>query len=319
MTSSTKRWQIGVTVLVMVAYLVGLLRNLDESRRRSLQLAEAPVSGDDVSVSLRVVAVNPGSSEMRTRVSFRVDGDLAKDPVTPAVDLKLFLNDIRGPQEIEFPRGRRMNPIEAVFALDGNVNQYPFDRYETSIRMMVAKRARIAPAAQPLAKEAGNKARLPGDTDSGLLVGSSALQQGESVPIVSSIAASIPGLKFEGNSVDRPGQGIEGFNLVVRRADNVVVVSVFTMVLMMSLAMGVFLMSMHALISAEKLDLLPLSLSITLLFGLPALRDAQPGVPALGAFGDYLSYLWAEQIVAVAAIIIIWTWLTRRRRAKQED
>jgi len=59
------------------------------------------------------------------------------------------------------------------------------------------------------------------------------------------------------------------------------------------------------------------SLSVTLLFGLPALRNSQPAVPPLGAFGDYLSFLWAEQIVAVSAVVMIWTWLVRERRASR--
>jgi hypothetical protein len=58
----------------------------------------------------------------------------------------------------------------------------------------------------------------------------------------------------------------------------------------------------------------PLSISITLIFGLPALRNVQPGVPPVGAFGDYVSFIWAEIIVGLSAIIIIWTWLLRSHK-----
>lgn len=317
MASHRKRLQIGLIVLIVVFYLAVLLRNLHESERRSLQLTETPVAGDHVSVSLRVVSVNTGSSEMTARVSFRLDGDLAKDPVTPAIDLQLFLNDIRGRQSIEFPRGRRIEPIQAVFSLDGNVNQYPFDRYDIAIRIMAAKRSHTAPPTQPLTGNAGENAVSPSETESNLFV--AAPRQSELLPIVSSIAASIPGVKFEGQRVERPGLGAEGFNLVVRRADQVIVVSILIMVLMMSLAMSVLLMALQTLASNEKIDLLPLTLSISLLFGLPALRNAQPAVPPLGAFGDYLSFIWAEQLVAVGAVILMWTWLLRRHRANPES
>ena len=135
---------------------------------------------------------------------------------------------------------------------------------------------------------------------------------------MSSINASVPGLKFDGQSVERPDNGLEGFKLSVRRADNVIIVSILIMVLMMSLAMSVLLMSFHALTSTERIELLPLSLCVTLLFGLPALRNTQPAVPPLGVLGDYLSFVWAELIVAVSAVILIWTWLLRQRRNKQE-
>ena len=154
MLSRTKRLQIGLTVLVVVLYSVTLLRNLHESERRSLQLKETPLAGDYVGVSIRVVAVDLAKSEITARVSLRLNGELAKDPVTPAIDLKLFLNGIRGPQEIEFPRGRRINPFEAVFPLDGNVNKYPSDRYGTSIWMMVTKRARSTKPPQTHTDEA---------------------------------------------------------------------------------------------------------------------------------------------------------------------
>lgn len=310
MANRSKRWQIGLILLVMVIYLAVLLRNLHESERRSLRLNEMPIAGDHVGIALRIVAVKPTTSEMTARVSFHLEGTIAKDPATPAVDLKLLLNEIHGPQQIDLPRGRRINPIEAVFSLDGNVNQYPFDRYETSIWMMVTQKARPSQPSRPGTGKADKKA--VSQTVGGLVV--AAPQESEPLPIMSSIDASIPGLKFEGQSVERAGQGIEGFKLVVQRADNVIVVSILIMVLMMSLAMSVLLMTLQALAPDGKLDLLPLSLCVSLLFGLPALRNAQPDVPALGAFGDYLSFIWAEQIVAVSAVILIWTWLLRQRR-----
>jgi hypothetical protein len=300
----------------MVLYSAVLLRNLHESERRSLQLNEVPLAGDYVGISVRVVAVDLAKSEITTRVSLRLNGDLAKDPVTPALDLKLILNVIRGSQEIEFPRGRRINPFEAVFPVDGNVNKYPFDRYETSIWTKVTKRARSIKSSQTQREQSDKEQSPLEETDSGVLV--SASQESETLPIVSSINASVPGLKFEGQSVERPSKGLEGFKLFVRRADNVIIVSILIMVLMMSLAMSVLLMSFHALASSERIELLPLSLCVTLLFGLPALRNAQPAVPPLGVLGDYLSFVWAELIVAVSAVILIWTWLLRQRRDKQE-
>jgi hypothetical protein len=313
MGNGTKRRQIGLSVLVMAVYVVVLFHNLDESERRSLELKERPIAGDHIGISFRVVAVNPRSSDLTARISFRLDGSIAKDPVTPAVDLTLFLNDIRGPQQIALPRGRRINPIETFFSLNGNENKYPADFYEIPIRMMVTRQGRIAPAAQPVTEQASSNAGPHAENDDGLVV--PAALEGECIPIAPSITASIPGLKFKNENVVRTGQGIEGFNLVVRRADNVIVVSVLIMVLMISLAMSVLIMGIQSA-SGEKIELLALSLSVSLLFGLPALRNAQPGVPALGAFGDYLSFLWAEPIVAVSAIIVIWTWLMRQRHSK---
>jgi hypothetical protein len=91
----------------------------------------------------------------------------------------------------------------------------------------------------------------------------------------------------------------------------VIAVSILLMVLMIGLAMSLLGMVFKAMTVGSKVDLVPLSISISLIFGLPALRNVQPGVPPVGAFGDYLSFIWAEIIVGTSAIILIWTWLLR--------
>ena len=113
--SPAKQLLIGLVLLVVAIYSATLLRNLREKDRRSLQLKEMPMEGNYVGVSFQVISVDLAESELTARMSFRLNGDLAKDPITPAEDLTLFLNGIRGSQEIDFPRGRRINPIEAAF------------------------------------------------------------------------------------------------------------------------------------------------------------------------------------------------------------
>jgi hypothetical protein len=315
MVYGTRRLKIVLAVLVVVVAFYGatLVYTSSESDRRSLDVKAIPAAGDSVAVSLRVVAVNPRTSDVIARLTFRLQGSIAMDPVIPAVGLTLFVNDIHGSQEIVWPRGRRINPIEAYFSLNGNENKYPIDSYDSQIRMLVTRMDRVAHAARPVTPpQEGESAAPPAESEGGLVL--TAAEEGERVPIAFSIEASIPGLKFEGKDAG-PGQnGFAGFDLVVRRARNVIVVSAIIMVLMMSLAMSVLTMAIGSALG-EKLELVPLSLSVSLLFGLPALRNAQPGVPALGAFGDYVSFLWAEQLVAVAAVSLIWTWLLRRQRS----
>jgi hypothetical protein len=83
------------------------------------------------------------------------------------------------------------------------------------------------------------------------------------------------------------------------------------MILMSSLSVSLLAMVFKATTSGPRVDLVPLSISISLILGLPALRNVQPGVPPVGAFGDYVSFIWAEIIVGLSAVIIIWTWLLR--------
>jgi uncharacterized protein DUF4436 len=128
-----------------------------------------------------------------------------------------------------------------------------------------------------------------------------------------SIAASIPGIQFKGNISRGNAQEPMGIALHLARAINVISVSLIVMLMMTVLSMSLLAMAVRAAMAREKTDLLPLSVSISLIFGLPALRNIQPGVPPVGALVDYVTFIWAELIVAASAVIIVWTWLLRSR------
>jgi Domain of unknown function (DUF4436) len=81
--------------------------------------------------------VNPANQELTARLGFRLAGNIAQDEVTPATGMKLLINNVKGQQEFDFPQGKRMNRIEPVFPLDGNFNNYPFDRYETTMWLLI--------------------------------------------------------------------------------------------------------------------------------------------------------------------------------------
>ena len=174
------------------------------------------MEGNYVGVSFQVISVNLAESELTARMSFRLNGDLAKDPITPAEDLTLFLNGIRGSQEIDFPRGKRINPIEAVFALDGNANYYPFDRYGSKIWTRVTRKARVvrkapAPSGEPTVDAEHHEEPL-----GGLLV--AAPKESEPVPVKSSSSHLSPALCLKergcrapaGNRRIQPGSAAGG-------------------------------------------------------------------------------------------------------------
>ena len=201
-----------------------------------------------------------------------------------------------------------MNRIEAVFPLNGELNKYPFDRYGTTLWFLMTTPARKIPPQTAKIPEGAEEQALQGDQ---LAVGTADLQQSTTVPLTIALSASTPGIKFEGSVSRESSRKVTGIELRLRRADNVIAVSIVLMVLMSGLAVSLLMMVFRATTSGPKVDLVPLSLSISLIFGLPALRNVQPGVPPVGAFGDYVSFIWAEITVVLSAIIIIWTWLLR--------
>jgi uncharacterized protein DUF4436 len=294
--------------VLLLLYCVLLLRSLNEGSRRSLQLRDDTDAADHIVISALVTAVSPATQELTAQISLRPQGTLAQDEVTPAVDLKLLINNVRSQQEFDFPKGKRMNRIEAVFPLNGELNRYPLDHYRTTLWLLMTTPARKIQRQRSKVPESTEEKAPQGDH---LAVGATALQQSTTVPLTIALSASTPGIKFEGNVSRENSLKVTGIELKIRRADNVISVSILLMILMGGLAMSLLAMVLKATASGPKVDLVPLSISISLIFGLPALRNVQPGVPPVGAFGDYVSFIWAEIIVGVSAIIIVWTWLLR--------
>ena len=309
MPNRGKRFWILIFLLVLAFYSAVVFRGLTESTRRSLLLRDETDAADRVSISIVVTNANPATHELTAQVSFRLSGNIAKDEVTPAVDLHLLLNNFRGEQEFDFAKDKRMNRIEAVFPINGDLNKYPLDRYDTTVRLLMTTPARNAPAEVPKIPASITQHTHPTDE---LAVSPTALLQNEPVAVSISLSASVPGIRFEGNVSRGSSQEPTGIVLHLTRATNVIALSFFVMLMMTALSLSLLAMAIKAR-TAEKTDLLPLSVSITLIFGLPALRNIQPGIPPVGALVDYVTFIWAELIVAASAVIIMWTWLLRTR------
>src|SRR5579863_446806 len=201
--------------LVLVAFMIfiycfALLRNLSEGSRRSLQLRDDTDAEDHILISMLVTAVNPSTHELTAQISFRPQGSLAQDEVTPAVNLKLLTNNVRSQEEFDFPKGQRMNRIEAVFPLNGEVNRYPFDRYETTLWILMTTPARKKQPQISNSPESAEDQALQG------AVGTNTLQQSTAVPLAVTLSASTPGLKFEGNVSRQSSLKVTGIGLKIR-------------------------------------------------------------------------------------------------------
>jgi len=309
MLSKPKRFWILIVSVVVVFYVVVLLGGLTESKRRSLELRDETSAADHVLVSMVVTGVNPFTQELTAQLGFRLAGSIAKDDVTPAVDLKLLVNNGSGKQEFDFPKGKRMERISAVFPLDGDLNRYPFDRDVTTVRLLMTTPTRRVERQAP--KGPPSTPAITEQIDV-LAVSTSTLQNNTPVALSVSVVARVTGIRFKGYVTRSTEQEPMGIVLNINRANIVIVISLIVMSMMAALSFSLLVMVLKAT-TERKVDLLPLSLSISLIFGLPALRSIQPGVPPVGALVDYIAFLWAELIVAASAVIIVWTWLVRSR------
>lgn len=308
--------------LVIAFYLAVLVYNLHESDRRSLTLKQDSPAADAVHVSLKIVNLDVARGEITARMQIRLTGKIAKDEFTPAVNLRFLVNAFQGQQRYELDRGERMSPLTVVFPLAGEPNLYPLDTHEAILAFAATKPGQaVKPPPSPekttslldQLKKAGESET--GETPPGQveLVGKTELASRTWVPVSFDLSASIPGFKFEGEVIETGQEQVTGIQLKLRRANNVIVASLGIQLMMILLALSMLAMVLFGTMKGKGAAIDPLYIAPVLIFGLPALRDTQPGVPPLGAFSDYLSYLWAESIVAACTIISIWTWIARHR------
>jgi len=301
-------------VAVILVYCTVLWMGLTEESRRSLTIVKSSATSNDfVIINVRVTSIDTTQRLLHERIRLIPMGRFAIDKTTPASDLKLLINSASGKQAVVFPKGERIVPIEFNSLLSGNQNRYPFDRYTTDIELVVTAPAQKE--AEPVPQENLDENADPSATT--LIVGASDLNHSETIPIKENFIASIPGVKFEGAVTQNDTYKLMHTTIAMRRANNVIIVSVFVMILMFILAISVVAMVLHVNASAGEMNLLPLSLCVTLIFGLPALRNIQPGVPPVGGFNDYLSFIWAEMMVSISAIALAWTWIVRSQKRQK--
>lgn len=301
-----------------------------------MELSDNVVAADNVLVSITVIGADPTTRQLTARLRIQPRGGIAKDAVTPKIDLRFLVNNSPGQQVFEFPKGEAVSRIEATLPLEGDLNRYPFDHYEANIWLLVdtpdkfmRPKVPVLPPAPPLmpvtppasatpsATAASPAAAiLPAGSDLGDIPPPEIVTQDNwPVPISISVLASTPGMKYTGEVIRSNDIAATRVHLSLKRPFNLVNVSITVMCLMMAIAISVVAMVLKAIVSrGEKPDVLPLSLSIGLIFGLPALRNIQPGVPPVGVLGDYFSFLWAEVFVAAAAIIMALRWVFSAER-----
>src|SRR2546423_5614525 len=93
-----------VTTVLVLLYLAALWFTFTEAHGRSVKLEIQPQGADYLLVHADVINVDLLRSEMTARISFKLAGTLAQDESTPAFDLHLLLNAVRGQQEFDFPK-----------------------------------------------------------------------------------------------------------------------------------------------------------------------------------------------------------------------
>jgi hypothetical protein len=161
----------------------------------------------------------------------------------------------------------------------GSISMYPFDRYESSLRVEVTT------------------------------------PEGTPVPTSLTVEGSNPGysvqMTTDSQSTD---SAMRDLTLRVSRAPTTIFFALFTSALMVTLT-SLAILTVFWLLrgGASESVRFMIPLILVLLFAFPAIRGFAPGVPPLGVLVDFFGFFWCEIALGIG-VIVVYAHLMREMR-----
>lgn len=232
---------------------------------------------DGITVIAIPTGLEPATNQLSTRLLIEPTGTFADENGDPAEPITLLVNSYSGSAAIEIPKGKPVAAQEIKIFADGRWSQYPLDSYSGTLYLLAT-----TPSAE----------------------GSSA------VPVTLEGEAGLEGWSL---NVQLPPQGqstpVAEANFTLSRPPVTVAFVGLTLVLFVLIA--ILAVSVAIAVGARRRRIEPqlLGWGAALLFALPALRNALPGAPPIGAWVDVLAFLWVIVVAIASYLVVVVTWL----------
>jgi len=245
--------------------------------------------GDDqepnrIEVAVSLLGVDPIKGEINLRFAPNPEGTYAKDNRL-AKELKFFTGIESGKSEVTLEKNRIPDAVTGSLSItNGRVSDYPFDVHSSDFYLYFTN---------------------PKD-------------ETEEIPMFVNFYGAISGYNIDVDYVPKAefesSDTYMGLRVTVARSVITKSFSVFLMIAMWLIGLVVFTMTMVVALQPRPIEFGMFTLIAGMLFALPAVRGLQPSVPPLGGLTDFLSFFWAESLVAVSMPILFFTWLTRYKK-----
>lgn len=285
---SKKPLLFGVILFVLFAglyvFVLNAYRNEGSNRAAELAPDTAKAGENRIDVSGRIVTADPIKGDVVVRLEFAPHGSFASADGVLSRDLDLYVSSATGKNVHEFKKGKRMNPVEAVVEIyDGEPMDYPFDQHSAELSFFFE----------------------PGAAKGGESGGS------EAIPTAVELRGSVAGLRLDAAYAKENAPDHAVIDISVQRATTAVFFSVFIMIAMWALVLGVLFLVYRVFAGHRKIEIGMFSFLGALLFAFPALRNSQPGTPPIGTMSDFIAFFWAEVIIALSLLSVVLRWIIR--------
>jgi hypothetical protein len=270
-----------VIVLVIFAAVFAAMLFMYQSESQAV-VTEFKQDSPQVLINARTYSVDPVKGEMAMRLQFEPSDDLLTDGELTN-DIILDFNSATGKTQVTFKKGERMSPQDIVLDTYGNVGAYPFDSHEAIPYLLLYSSEKAD------------------GSDAPTLTG---------VPFTVDYSSTAPGYKVDASEMDGTEPGYVTMDLVIARSTSAMVFALFIMALEWLLAFSAAAV-LFIWLKGRKIEVSMFGWMGALLFALVPLRNAMPAVPPIGVLSDFISFFWAEIVVAICLVIGVVTWLKR--------
>lgn len=335
-----KRGELVIGIVLVVVLAIGYLAVLgvyesEANKRSSATMIEESDAKHRLDIFAKIQSVDPNKGEMSIRLEFFAHGSVAleESELIPAVDIVIYTPGSSGKQEHNLKAGRLMGGIELVLPLEGLASDYPFDEHKAALAI-------VAFAKAPSGTQPADSAKQPeggeqpsggesaddegGSGDSGSEGGAGPADSSASaadplaglqeLPISVTLYAALPNVDM---AIDLSGTSgsadpnIAEAVITIHRAITIVGFAIFVMVIFWVIAIAIVLQAVAIASRGREPEPDTMGYMAALLFAFPFMRDALPGTPPVGTLSDFLSFFWAEALVALALITTLISWLRR--------
>lgn len=317
-----------IAVAVIVVFIIGLVLVLNiyksEGERRSAAVSDlGNKDPNHIEVDVTLISIDANKGDMVARLEFVPKGIYTNDEGhTLARDVKLFTNGANGKQETDFGKGKRMNPMEVTVSLfNGLVTDYPFDKHNAYLEMyfLPGKEEKKAsdtqkpaePAPTPTPAAASETESEEPKKDEAKKTAAAENDDDDEIPIGVDFVGTVSGFKIEAAKAKESTNDYVGIEMSISRAATTKFFSFFVMIMMWGLTIAVLLLTLSVVVRGRKVELAMFSFTAALLFAFATVRNAQPGTPPIGTYSDFISFFWAEVIIALSLVALVFTWLLR--------
>lgn len=281
---SSNRFQLIFLILVLiVGSYISSVRYFIKDKSDFASFTDVDIDHVKTSVihaDVRSIEIDKREAKVELRIYLAEDLSLNRRSDTPKEDLRLI--SYSSNEEFSFKAKQPIRKILITLPLVGTVTDYPFDQFQSTLSLGFLKKV-------------------------------SDLEY-TGIPIVLNMQSPIASYKLEffDKSVedfwtDRNTGNVDRLIQVERTKSNQFV-SVFIMVTMFCIGLTTILITSRILLYQKEIHVSELFLFALLILVLPAIRNAQPGIPGFGVLSDYLSFFWALGLTIVSLLVLIIDW-----------